>query len=43
MKMEHTIAAPDAATVVEVRCAEGDQVGTGDVLVVLSEDAEPSG
>lgn len=35
MKMEHTVAAPDAAVVTEVRCAVGDQVDNGAVLVVL--------
>ncbi len=35
MKMEHTIVAPEAATVSEVRCSVGDQVDNGQILVVL--------
>ncbi|MEM7340759.1 MAG: biotin carboxylase N-terminal domain-containing protein [Actinomycetota bacterium] len=35
MKMEHTVTAPEAATVTDVRCAVGDQVDNGAVLVVL--------
>ena len=35
MKMEHTISAPGAAVVAEVRCVVGDQVDNGQVLVVL--------
>jgi propionyl-CoA carboxylase alpha chain len=40
MKMEHVIRAPAAGTVREVRVTIGDQVDTGDVLVVIdTEDA----
>jgi 3-methylcrotonyl-CoA carboxylase alpha subunit len=35
MKMEHTISAPGAGTVVEVRCAVGEQVDDGTALVVF--------
>ncbi|MEM9611888.1 MAG: biotin carboxylase N-terminal domain-containing protein [Actinomycetota bacterium] len=35
MKMEHTVVAPEDAVVAEVRCAVGDQVDNGAVLVVL--------
>jgi acetyl/propionyl-CoA carboxylase alpha subunit len=35
MKMEHAVRAPHDGVVVEVRVAVGDQVDTGDVLVVL--------
>jgi len=35
MKMEHTITAPVDGLVAELRCAEGDQVDNGQVLVVL--------
>ena len=35
MKMEHTITAPDAAHVAEVRFGVGDRVDAGDLLVVL--------
>jgi biotin carboxyl carrier protein len=38
MKMEHTVAAPRAGRVAEVRVEEGEQVSAGRVLVVL-EDA----
>jgi biotin carboxyl carrier protein len=36
MKMEHQIAAPGAGTVAEVHVTIGDQVETGQVLLVLS-------
>ncbi|MCP5030788.1 MAG: ATP-grasp domain-containing protein [Actinomycetia bacterium] len=35
MKMEHTVTAPEAALVTEVRCGVDDQVDNGAVLVVL--------
>jgi acetyl-CoA/propionyl-CoA/long-chain acyl-CoA carboxylase, biotin carboxylase, biotin carboxyl carrier protein len=35
MKMENHINAETAGTVREIRVAEGDTVGTGDVLVVI--------
>jgi biotin carboxyl carrier protein len=35
MKMEHAVRAPHDGVVVEVQVAVGDQVDTGDVLVVL--------
>jgi biotin carboxyl carrier protein len=35
MKMENHINAETAGTIREVRVAEGDTVGTGDVLVVI--------
>ena len=35
MKMENHISAEKAGTVAEVRVAEGDTVGTGDVLLVI--------
>ena len=41
MKMEHTITAPSDSTVIELRCAPGDQVDNGYVLVVL-EPLEPA-
>jgi propionyl-CoA carboxylase alpha chain len=41
MKMEHTITAPEAAVVSEVRCAVGDQVDNGQVLVVLEPVSGP--
>jgi 3-methylcrotonyl-CoA carboxylase alpha subunit len=37
MKMEHTIVAPRAGAVAEVRVAEGEQVDAGRALVVLEE------
>jgi biotin carboxyl carrier protein len=37
MKMEHTIAAPHAGRVAEVRVEPGEQVDSGRVLVVLEE------
>jgi len=37
MKMEHTVSAPRAGRVAEVRVAEGNQVDGGQVLVVLHE------
>jgi biotin carboxyl carrier protein len=40
MKMEHTIKAPYAGTVAEVRFKEGDLVSDGDVLVVFGEGAK---
>jgi propionyl-CoA carboxylase alpha chain len=36
MKMEHHVTAPGAAVVAELRCAVGDQVDNGAVLVVLA-------
>ena len=42
MKMEHVVRAPTAGTVREVQVAVGDQVDTGDVLVVIEADrADP--
>jgi len=38
MKMEHVVRAPAAGTVREVRVAVGDQVETGDVLVMIEAD-----
>ena len=38
MKMEHTITAPTDSIVTEVRCAVGDQVDNGQVLVILEEE-----
>jgi acetyl-CoA carboxylase biotin carboxyl carrier protein len=35
MKMEMPVEAEDAGTVTEIRCAEGQAVQEGDVLVVL--------
>jgi acetyl-CoA carboxylase biotin carboxyl carrier protein len=35
MKMEMPVEAEDEGTVKEIRCAEGDSVQEGDVLVVL--------
>jgi biotin carboxyl carrier protein len=35
MKMENHISAEKSGTVAEVRVAEGDTVGTGDVLLVI--------
>ncbi|MEM8923242.1 MAG: biotin carboxylase N-terminal domain-containing protein [Actinomycetota bacterium] len=35
MKMEHTVAAPEASRVAEIRCAVGEQVDNGAVLIVL--------
>jgi biotin carboxyl carrier protein len=37
MKMEHSIHAPAAGTVTEIRFKTGDQVQEGDVLVVVAE------
>ena len=37
MKMENHITAEKAGTVSEVRVSAGDTVGTGDVLVVISD------
>ena len=37
MKMEHTITAPADAIVRELRCAPGDQVDNGQVLIVLDQ------
>jgi acetyl/propionyl-CoA carboxylase alpha subunit len=42
MKMEHTLAAPDDGTVESVRCADGDLVDAGVVLVTLSEAGDGS-
>jgi len=39
MKMEHTIRAPHAGTVVRVGCREGDQVEADAVLVVVEGEA----
>ena len=39
MKMEHRVTAPEAGTVCEFRVAEGEQVGNGELLVVIDEDA----
>jgi len=42
MKMEHAVRAPAPGVVAEVRVAVGDQVETGDVLVVLEvSEGEP--
>ena len=35
MKMEMPVEAEDSGTVAEIRCAEGQSVAEGDVLVVL--------
>jgi biotin carboxyl carrier protein len=35
MKMENHINAEQSGTVAEIRVAAGDQVGTGDVLIVI--------
>ena len=35
MKMEHSVQSPSAGTVAEVRVAVGDQVESGQVLVVV--------
>ena len=35
MKMENNIIAEKAGTVTEVKVAEGDSVGAGDVVVVI--------
>ncbi len=35
MKMEHSVVAPERSRVAEIRCAVGDQVDNGAVLVVL--------
>jgi propionyl-CoA carboxylase alpha chain len=43
MKMEHTINAPVDAVVTELRCAVGDQVDNGQVLVVLADPADLEG
>jgi acetyl/propionyl-CoA carboxylase alpha subunit len=40
MKMEHTVRAPHAGTVVDVRAVAGQQVEAGAVLVVVDGDAE---
>ncbi len=40
MKMEHAIRSPHGGTVAEVRVAEGTQVETGSVLVVVRTDEE---
>jgi len=42
MKMEHTVKAPAAARVVEVRLAAGDQVGEGDEVAVLAPPDAPA-
>jgi propionyl-CoA carboxylase alpha chain len=39
MKMEHTVQAPHAGTVVEVHVAAGTQVESGAVLAVVDADA----
>jgi propionyl-CoA carboxylase alpha chain len=41
MKMEHAVHAAAAGTVASVTVAEGDQVETGRVLVVIEADHEP--
>jgi propionyl-CoA carboxylase alpha chain len=38
MKMQHTVAAPQAGTVTELSVAVGDQVAAGEVLAVVSTD-----
>ncbi|MGE0046928.1 MAG: biotin carboxylase N-terminal domain-containing protein [Hyphomonadaceae bacterium] len=38
MKMEHRITAPSRGAVAEIRVAVGDQVATGELLVVLAEE-----
>ena len=40
MKMEHTLAAPRAATVDKVLVSEGEQVQDGRVLVTLTSDEQ---
>lgn len=35
MKMENEIYAPEAGTVKEVACKEGDSVNTGDTLIII--------
>jgi propionyl-CoA carboxylase alpha chain len=42
MKMEHTIKAAGPATVVAVKVCQGDQVNTGEVLVVLDHHVDDS-
>ncbi len=39
MKMEHSIVAPGAGVVSEVRVQKGDQIGSGAVLIVIEESA----
>jgi propionyl-CoA carboxylase alpha chain len=39
MKMEHTVAAPAAGVITELRVQAGQQVDSGAVLAVLSDDA----
>jgi len=41
MKMEHAVHAAAPGTVTSVTVAEGDQVETGRVLVVVEADADP--
>ena len=44
MKMEHTVTAPGAGILAEVRVAHGDQVDTGQVLaVVTAEESAEAG
>jgi biotin carboxyl carrier protein len=43
MKMEHTVHATAGGTVTEVDVAEGDQVETGRILVVVEGDADAEG
>ena len=38
MKMEHTITAPAAGTVTEIRVAAGEQVDGGALLAVLADE-----
>ena len=40
MKMEHRIVAPFDGVVTALLVAAGDQVGTGDMLVVIDEEQE---
>ena len=41
MKMEHALTAPFDSVVAEVRCAVGDQVQEGALLVQLRREAAP--
>jgi len=38
MKMEHTVTAPADGALAELRVAPGDQVDTGQVLAVVTEE-----
>jgi propionyl-CoA carboxylase alpha chain len=42
MKMEHAVHATTAGTVASVEVAEGDQVETGRLLVVVDPDPDPA-